>query len=190
MADAEAKKAAEGDESGQLTPHMGILMKPLPASIAAFKAQRKRLTTLEWAEQWDASPRSKKYGYIEATPPGGWILKMYKDLPRRSASIITQLRTGHIGLRYFLHRIHAVDSPLCRKCGVPETIQHFILNCRRYCEQRAKLRESLAAKHLPFRLSDMFNSPSTIRYLLKFVHETERFPRYYDKIEPLTNEDN
>ncbi|EJD36112.1 hypothetical protein AURDEDRAFT_43289, partial [Auricularia subglabra TFB-10046 SS5] len=59
-----------------------------------------------------------------------------KDLPRRSASLLTQLRTGHVGLHGFLARIKAVPSALCEVCRVPETVPHFLLQCPRFRLQR------------------------------------------------------
>ncbi|KAF9025480.1 hypothetical protein BDZ89DRAFT_953780, partial [Hymenopellis radicata] len=56
---------------------------------------------------------------------------------------LTQLRTTHIGLNAHLYRIRTTDSPLCRHCGVPETVTHFIMSCRRYAAERSALRTSI-----------------------------------------------
>ncbi|KIJ25198.1 hypothetical protein M422DRAFT_108546, partial [Sphaerobolus stellatus SS14] len=69
-------------------------------------------------------------------PPSRHVLKFYKDLPRRSCSIITQLRTGFIGLNSYLYKVKAVDSPKCPHCQVTESVTHFLLHCRRYIQQR------------------------------------------------------
>ncbi|KAF9512957.1 hypothetical protein BS47DRAFT_1279156, partial [Hydnum rufescens UP504] len=39
--------------------------------------------------------------------------KIFKLVCRRQCSVITQLCSGHVGLNTYLHRIQAVNSPLC-----------------------------------------------------------------------------
>ncbi|KAG0138926.1 hypothetical protein CROQUDRAFT_10665, partial [Cronartium quercuum f. sp. fusiforme G11] len=48
------------------------------------------------------------------------------------ASAIAQLRAGHSPLLTFLYRINAANSPNCRLCQQPETVEHYLLLCRRY----------------------------------------------------------
>ncbi|KAK7021268.1 hypothetical protein R3P38DRAFT_2472649, partial [Favolaschia claudopus] len=72
----------------------------------------------------------------DKTPPAARILKLYKDRSRAEASIITQLRTGHIGLHAPLYCINIVNCPMCLKCGVPKTVSHYLLVCRRYVAER------------------------------------------------------
>ncbi|KAJ7153407.1 hypothetical protein C8R43DRAFT_828743, partial [Mycena crocata] len=58
--------------------------------------------------------------------------RWYEDLHRSQCSIITQMRTGHVGLNAYLARFGAVDSSLCPMCREPETVNHFLLACRRF----------------------------------------------------------
>ena len=66
----------------------------------------------------DSTVRSKKY------------LKLVESIPGKHASILTQLRTGHIPLAKHLHRINRLDSPICPACRAnSESVTHFILHC-------------------------------------------------------------
>ena len=56
---------------------------------------------------------------------------------------VTQLRTGYITLRDHLYK-GLVDTKLC-ECGEPETVQHYLLACRIYEEQREILQQRLFA---------------------------------------------
>lgn len=51
--------------------------------------------------------------------------------PRHITSLITQLRTGKIGLNAFLHQRHVpgYDSALCRCESGPEDIYYMLLDC-------------------------------------------------------------
>ncbi|KAJ7750411.1 hypothetical protein DFH07DRAFT_746096, partial [Mycena maculata] len=89
----------------------------------------------------------------------------------------TQLRTGHVGLNALLHRIKVVD--LCLKWGVPETVPHYLLVCRRYVSQRSTLRSDLKPL-TPFTLSSLL-SHKNIGLTLNYVKNTDRFPQYFTK---------
>jgi len=114
----EAKQAAEGLVTST-TIKYNALKGDLPISIAAAKKHHKKLVAAEWSASWKDAPRRTKMARFDKSAPTKRILKLYDDLPRRSCSIFTQLRTGHIGLNKFLYRIGAVDSPLCARCQSP-----------------------------------------------------------------------
>ena len=69
------------------------------------------------------------------------------------------VRVGHVGFnglgapaylpRYLdKARFNMKDSNLCLECKVPETIDHFILRCPIYTEERAKLVQRLRKSHI------------------------------------------
>ncbi|KAJ7760825.1 hypothetical protein DFH07DRAFT_719704, partial [Mycena maculata] len=82
-----------------------------------------------------SSRAGKWHAEFDKSPPGRQPLKWFTDLPRRQCSILTQLRTGHIGLNVYLAWFGAVNSALCQTCQEPETVNHFLLSCRRYRTQ-------------------------------------------------------
>ena len=98
--------------------------------------------------------------------------------PRRSTSILTQLRTGHVALQLFLKKIKAENSVLCPHCIAPESVAHFLLHCRRYTSQRHKLRfkVGIAATSVSRLLSDEKVIPHTLNY----IADTRRFGHYLD----------
>jgi ribonuclease HI len=179
LADEEAQRAAAGES----TPTMRCiptLLKDLPSSAAALKAFHKKTTATKWEELWNDSKRAQCLAKFDRSPARVQILKFYLDLPRRSGSLITQLRMGHIGLNDFLYKIKAIASPLCPQCCTPETVDHFLLQCKRYIEEQHQLRTSLCKElNLQFLLSD----PNHVRPLLAYVHATGRFPTYHNYVD-------
>ena len=81
----------------------------------------------------------------------GSALKKHKGLRKHESSVLTQIRTGMIGLRAFLHwrRVPDVVTPLCRCAGEPETVDHVILRCPEHENARGRLRQSLIEKGQP-----------------------------------------
>jgi len=71
--------------------------------------------------------------HVKTDPP------LYNEIVNRNgAAIIAQLRTGHCGLNRYQFNI--TNSPYCQ-CGYgKETAEHYLLECRKYRDQKKKLR--------------------------------------------------
>ena len=89
-----------------------------------------------------------------------------EKLSRKYPRVLFRLQTGHCGLRYHLHRIGKVDSPLCRNCFMEETVAHFILHCPVYEEERTKVYEAKAQFTLLKILTDMRIMPYAAEFVL------------------------
>ncbi|KAF5310696.1 hypothetical protein D9619_007911 [Psilocybe cf. subviscida] len=60
------------------------------------------------------------------------------------ASLLIQLRTGHIALNAYLHRFKLTDDPLCTECRQePESVLHILKFCPAYAAQRRCLQRDL-----------------------------------------------
>ena len=77
---------------------------------------------------------------IDAVLHLGKAAGLYQQLISSEAAILAQLRTGKLFLKEYLHKINASETALC-DCGLTELIQHFLFSCRRWAQQRIKLRE-------------------------------------------------
>ncbi|KAJ6617848.1 hypothetical protein B0H10DRAFT_2218239 [Mycena sp. CBHHK59/15] len=99
------------------------------------------------------------------------------NLSRRNSSLIVQLRTGMVGLNSWLHKIHRADSPLCPTCHRREDVAHFIFFCSRFSHHRS-IFAPLGCKSTS--LGYLLTNEKGIRYLLRYVHATNRLPTYRD----------
>ena len=99
---------------------------------------------------------------------------LYNKLTRNTCGKIIQLRTGHCGLNSYLHRFGLADSPLC-DCGTgEETVEHFLLECPRYREQRAEMRNKAGTGNM--RVDALLGTSEIIvKCTEKFINDTERF---------------
>ncbi|KAF8590345.1 hypothetical protein K439DRAFT_1330507, partial [Ramaria rubella] len=71
-------------------------------------------------------------------------LKITAHLSRREASLLLQLRTGHIALNKNLHQIGKSDSPKCPNCpNREETVHHLLIMCPACAMQRQELQRKL-----------------------------------------------
>jgi ribonuclease HI len=84
-----------------------------------------------WKEEWKLSTKGAVTRAFFPTPEDAAILK-HVNLSHE----LTQLLTGHNKLRAYLHRISAVDSPLCECQAADETTEHFLFHCPFHETQR------------------------------------------------------
>ena len=101
-------------------------------------------------------------------------------------SIISQLRTGYVGLNEYLHKCNFKDSDLC-KCGAKETVSHYLLECNEFDTARELMRKKLFKTcgiiHLNMNLlldakqDDIYKDWRSVilSELENFVAETRRF---------------
>ena len=86
---------------------------------------------------------------------------------------ITRLRTGHCHLNEYLHRFNIIETPE-RECGAEkETVNHYLLNCELYDEERDALRRSVGAQRM--RINILLEDAQIIKQTMEYVEKTGRF---------------
>ncbi|KAK6995564.1 hypothetical protein R3P38DRAFT_2800752 [Favolaschia claudopus] len=117
LVDTLAKEAAQGT-STPLKSRIKLFESPLPTSRAAAIAAGAKAFAAYWIEEWKTSPRYARIASIDSPKPSNATSRLYKNLSRPQCSIITQLRTGHIGLNAYLfstvwdsNSVHAAHTP-------------------------------------------------------------------------------
>lgn len=129
--DEEARKAAQGESSSdKALPARFRSRKVLPTSKSAVKQTYQARLKVRSKQSFAKSPRYAPFCRIDKSLPSDKYRKLISSLPRKHASILTQLRTGHVPLNKHLHRIKCAESPICPKCEMEnETVAHFLLMC-------------------------------------------------------------
>ncbi|KAJ6478662.1 hypothetical protein DFH09DRAFT_1341829 [Mycena vulgaris] len=179
--DTEAKAAAQRDEP--LDPRIPLLFQAtLPRSAAASKAEFQARTVALWSKAWEASPRHEKFQRLDDSASVHSYHKPLVNLSRRNSSLIVQLRTRMVGLNAWLHKIHLADSPLCPTCQRREDVPHFLFFCSRFHHHRIPLRAALGRKANS--IGYLLTTDKGIRYVLRYVHATNRLPAYRDSAPP------
>ena len=165
-ADTEAKRAAT-----DLTLSRPHNYKPLRSARARYikEAAKKRWHTV-WSENTRTAAALRcimKGKYAKAGPA------LYNEMANRSdAARIAQLRTGHCGLNRYLHRFGIKNSPYCQ-CGYgKETVEHYLLECRNFREQRRKLRSEVGTGKM--RVGRLLGDPKIIKHTVEYLKETGR----------------
>lgn len=178
LADGKAKSAATGNSSSNnLLPR--ILRRPLPSNAAALRRHHKAQIQHDSLRIWRASKRYAHACYIDEKmkDPQRHFLKRIRPLSRAQASLLFQLRTGHVPLNKHLHRIKRSDSPTCPLCHEEdETGLHFLLECPSLGKHRYHLSRAgaIVCRSVPLLLS----RAKSLFYLFNCITATERFPTF------------
>ncbi|KAG0713272.1 hypothetical protein GWK47_016559 [Chionoecetes opilio] len=116
---------------------------PLPLPLSAAKRLISRVCRSAWNNTLGDALRITSMGHYRSdSSPQPWIRKKSRVLD----VALTRLRLGHTTLTAHLHRLRLSPDPHCPWCiNVPETIEHFLLQCPRFHSHRVVLHTQLIA---------------------------------------------
>lgn len=170
QADTEAKKAAIDPTLKRPHKH-----KPLKSGRTRHI---KTVAKEQWQKEWHNAKTAKPLRHIMRTKRKAIKTgpRLYSEFSNRhTTAIIAQLRTGHCGLNLYLHRIGQTKSSYC-KCGYgKETVEHYLLECKNYKEQRKRLRNVVGGGKM--KVAYLLGDPALIRYTMEYVKTTGRFDK-------------
>jgi hypothetical protein len=172
MADKEAKKAAEG-QSSQRNLLPALLRNPLPKSATATKRVFREKIMEEWTARRNASKRKGRMDLIDPSFSPSAFQKLISTFNRNEATTLNRIRSNHVPLNAFLHRIKRADDPTCTRCGMAdETTRHFLFECSAFWEIRRETLDGLGrnSRNTSFLLS----TKKGAERLLKYVKDSER----------------
>lgn len=117
---------------------------------------------------WRDSKRCNRVMKTDPTTPSHKYIDLVTKLPRKLASILAQLRTGHAPLAKHLFRLGKIDSPTCPACQQSdETVQHLLLHCPAHQGARQTLRNNIGGRNID--ITKILTSPKSLQALFRFL---------------------
>jgi tubulin alpha len=140
LADQAAKEAAglNHDTDQNLRPRSEPGLEPLRILTATTKSAICQTLRDEWEHTWETAKHGREL-YRLGVRPGKGLLGTHIGTYRAISSTITQMRTGKIGLRIYLHKIDKVDTDQCQCNQGTQTVQHILLEYRNWCEEQQRM---------------------------------------------------
>ena len=121
--------------------HQALKM-PVDTSIVTIqdiKNSSKKSIVSKWQQRWDISESGRFLHTFKPLVDS----KLYLDLPSKDLfPTILQLRTGYCSLNEYRFKLNQCERSEC-VCGEIETVQHFILECPLYEDNRQRLQKNL-----------------------------------------------
>ena len=177
-ADKLAKEAAEGRGSvrGDLP---ALFRSKLPVSVSACKKAYLGQLKARWLEEWADSPRKRRLDPIDAGFPFNSFRGRAEKLSRRHHSLMVQVRSGHLPLNFYLHRIGKTGSRHCLTCAegpegieLLESICHFLYDCEAFSVQRGRMVREIGSRNIAVR--DIMKLEKRMSALAVFIITTKR----------------
>jgi ribonuclease HI len=173
QADEEAKRVAKGETSHEWDIPIecwGVL----PISRVAETQRHNTELNREARAIFAKSPRAPFALKIYPTMPSAAFSKITRNMPGRHTSLLIQLRTGHIALNKYLHKIGKADLPLCPEChNTSKTVHHYLFRCPAFSEQRKRLEKRL--KRGANSVRTLLGGHKAMKHLFRHIHDTKRF---------------
>lgn len=142
-------------------------------NLAAFKAAIR-----DWAQKSQTlSPATRKRLGHEAMQSKH--LKAISKLRKHAGATITQMRSGHVPLYSYLHRISLRHDPECECTMGVETTEHYVLLCPLHTDQRTTLKNELRMLDIDLNMKILHN-PKAYQALAAYIKNTWRFSNRWD----------
>ena len=125
----------------------------------------------EWKTSRENARRLRKMSKYPGTVTG---LELYGALQRKHVVWISRLRTGHCHLNEYLHRFNIIETPECECGAAKETVDHYLLNCELYDEERDALRRRVGSHEMI--TSALLGDSLIIKETVQYIEKTRRFP--------------
>ena len=179
--DRKAKEVAKKCSSQKRNPLKFLTKAPLPKSILVQWQEFNSELVQRWKLEWAKSPRHVRISRINPTMLSNGFQNLMAGLSRSQASIIMQLRAGHIPLMKHLSRICKADTVTCLHCQQDkESVHHYLFECAAWRHECWHMGRSLGRKAKS--VDCALNTQKGVKEVVRFMGHMARFRSVFGEI--------
>jgi hypothetical protein len=132
------------------------------------------MTKTKWKNAWTMGRETaRRLRNISQQPDTTTGSKLYNALQRQKhVTWISRLRTGHCHLNEYLHRFNIIETLMCESGAEKETVDHFLLNCELYDEERDVLGKKVGIQGV--NISTLLGDNKIIMETIEYIEKTGR----------------
>ena len=165
-----------GNEVADLLAKKGASKEQVELHIPYIKEEWKNHMSLIYKEIWQAQWESSSKGrHLFSIQPNVAETVSYQGLIRFEETMIHRLRLGKCKLNYYLYKYNQHENGLCSHCQVSETIEHFLLQCKKYERERRTMQRNLKLNKPISDLATLLGRNADYKVILNYVKKTKRF---------------
>ena len=157
------------EKSDQLARKAAVSSNTTSESRPLSKSETKTLLYEYCCSSWNIEYQANEKGSAYKTLFPSVHVGSVPATSRKHETILFRLRSGHCRLRAHLYKIGCSDSSLCETCNSPETVTHFLLQCRQYESNRSLLKKVTAELNIPFSLHSVLCDPRLLTHTVEFA---------------------
>ena len=147
----------------------------LPTDYNYIKSSLRQAICKKWQKQWSEETRNTQ-------------LKRIKDkieqwhtanrLNRCEEKALTRMRIGHT-IYTHSHIYTCGNRPFCNPCQKVQTIEHIIIDCRKFQNERRMLKDFCNREHIQFELREILGdkNESLLQVLFQFLRNIKLFDK-------------
>lgn len=163
-----AHKGVEGNEKADYLAKEAIkadaVELEVPLNNSELRTVIKENVNKLWQERWDTDKKGRHLYQLQKSVGPRWG----GDQTRREQVLISRLRIGHTALNSGLFTIGKHQTGTCLYCNEREGVEHVLLHCSQYNEEREKLRRTVKT---PLTLQSLLSAPQ-VSAIVRFLSET------------------
>ena len=125
----------------------------------------------KWQKRWNENTTGREYYTMEPTVSKASKFR-YND--REMEKTITRLRLRKCYLNSYMHKIRRHRDGLCDTCGVPETVDHYLMHCRANRVMINNLETRCKEKNVNFSTNQILKHYDLLNILADFIKELKR----------------
>lgn len=112
----------------------------IPLGKGEAKAIIKKEMLKKWQDRWDVDKSGRKYYSLQKSINAQGVNRSN----RREESVLTRLRFDHTGLNKTLFLMGKSPSDECLECRSKEDVEHVLLYCKKYRDERMRLKQKIS----------------------------------------------